>query len=623
MQVAGKIASFLLTGAACALLAACHGGSDSTPSVTPPTIGTFSCPVQASNTTGIAGIEIICTSTGAISADGSAVTYTWGFGDQTPTGSTQLTTGNPVTHAYAQEGYYAVTLTVIDDHGTTATRVQTIPVTGTPASVDGVESWAWISGSKFANFAGTYETKFTPSALNQPSSRQNAASWTSPDGKLWLFGGGGYDSNAAIGALNDLWKFDPSTGQWTWVAGSSTANSVGVFPVSLPATPATATTPAIPAKPAPGPNDTAGTNVISARSAVAQWRDASGQFWLFGGSGYDKNGNISYLNDMWMLNSQTGEATWEAGTGVGNSASVTTTIGVANSTNAPGGRSFATAWTDSTGVFWLFGGQTINAAGTVVTLNDLWSYDPNPFSTSHPRGQQWIWVGGTPTGVNIAGIYGTQNTPSTSNYPGARVSGQAWTDASGNLWLFGGDGYDSVGTLGALNDLWSFNPTTGAWTWVTGSNTAGAASVYGTQKSTVPVSGVANTPGARVGTVGWVDTSGNFWMMAGSGADSTGTAATSDGGGALNELWFFNPSTKLWAWMGGVNVEGTAGVYITQAPSVTPSPYNSPGARVWSTGWVDASGNFWMFGGTGLDSQGTSGYLNDLWTVQLNVQPTN
>ncbi|HSY28483.1 MAG TPA: PKD domain-containing protein, partial [Burkholderiaceae bacterium] len=323
MQVAGKIASFLLTGAACALLAACGGGSNSTASVTPPTVGIFSCPgIANTNASTFPGIAVQCTSTGAISADGAAVTYSWAFGDQADTVTAQATTGNPVTHVYVQPGYYNVTMTVIDDHGTTATRVQTIPVTGTPTTTDGVESWAWISGSKFANSAGTYETKFTASALNQPSSRQNASSWTGPDGKLWLFGGAGYDSNGTVGALNDLWMFNPSTSQWTWVAGSSTANSVGVYPVSIPAT---ASTPAIPA---PGPTDTAGTNVISARNAAAQWTDASGQFWLFGGSGYDKNGNISYLNDLWMLNSQNGEATWEAGSGVGNSAAVTGTIGV-------------------------------------------------------------------------------------------------------------------------------------------------------------------------------------------------------------------------------------------------------------------------------------------------------
>ncbi len=36
----------------------------------------------------------------------------------------------------------------------------------------------------------------------------------------------------------------------------------------------------------------------------------------------------------------------------------------------------------------------------------------------------------------------------------------SWIDSSGNLWLFGGYGYDSTGTVGKLNDLWQYSPTT-------------------------------------------------------------------------------------------------------------------------------------------------------------------
>jgi hypothetical protein len=35
----------------------------------------------------------------------------------------------------------------------------------------------------------------------------------------------------------------------------------------------------------------------------------------------------------------------------------------------------------------------------------------------------------------------------------------AWTDSSGNFWLFGGDGYDSAAVSdGLLNDLWRYQP---------------------------------------------------------------------------------------------------------------------------------------------------------------------
>ena len=34
-----------------------------------------------------------------------------------------------------------------------------------------------------------------------------------------------------------------------------------------------------------------------------------------------------------------------------------------------------------------------------------------------------------------------------------------WIDASGTSWLFGGEGYDSTGTVasGTLNDLWKYS----------------------------------------------------------------------------------------------------------------------------------------------------------------------
>src|SRR5262249_38955209 len=43
------------------------------------------------------------------------------------------------------------------------------------------------------------------------------------------------------------------------------------------------------------------------------------------------------------------------------------------------------------------------------------------------------------------------------------------------------------------------------------------------------------------------------------------------------------------------------------------SASNVPGAREDAGSWVDEAGNFWIFGGYGLDSTGSLGNLNDLW----------
>ena len=57
-----------------------------------------------------------------------------------------------------------------------------------------------------------------------------------------------------------------------------------------------------------------------------------------------------------------------------------------------------------------------------------------------------------------SGVYGTQGTTASMNIPGGRYGGTRWSDASGNLWLFGGFGYDSTRTEGDLNDLWKYQP---------------------------------------------------------------------------------------------------------------------------------------------------------------------
>ncbi len=110
------------------------------------------------------------------------------------------------------------------------------------------------------------------------------------------------------------------------------------------------------------------------------------------------------------------------------------------------------------------------AHGTSVILNDLWEYN----------GTAWTWVsGGTTNLVSQNGKYGTQGVAAATNMPGGRHEAAGWADAHGNLWLFGGEGNDSVGTThGILNDLWVYNIASNQWTWVGGSNLANVNGTY-------------------------------------------------------------------------------------------------------------------------------------------------
>jgi N-acetylneuraminic acid mutarotase len=87
-------------------------------------------------------------------------------------------------------------------------------------------------------------------------------------------------------------------------------------------------------------------------------------------------------------------------------------------------------------------------------LNDLWK-----FTTT---ANQWTWVSGS-SSTGQLGVYGTLDTPSASNVPGARTGAVGWTDKDDNLWLVGGNGEDSAGLQGDLNDVWEFSPANGEW----------------------------------------------------------------------------------------------------------------------------------------------------------------
>ena len=201
------------------------------------------------------------------------------------------------------------------------------------------------------------------------------------------------------------------------------------------------------------------------------------------------------------------------------------------------------------------------------------------------------------------GYYGTLGTAGSTNTPGAQDSAVSWSDESGNLWLFGGSGYDANAVYGDLNDLWKFDPnlgTKGEWTWMGGSSTVptgcniiqicGLSGVYGTPGTAA----ATNIPGGRNAAVSWSDASGNFWLFGGAGFDSTGTDVI------LNDLWKFDPKLGTngeWAWMGGSSTSSQSGVYGALGMAAST---NIPGGRYSAVSWSDTSGNLWLFGGDGL-----------------------
>ena len=404
------------------------------------------------------------------------------------------------------------------------------------------------------------------------------------------------------------------TGEWTWMGGSNT-NPAG--PGGCAADYGS-----------PGVYGTLGTaavgNIPGGRDGGSSWTDSSGHLWLFGGQGIVGNSSgdcATIFNDLWEYNPTTSEWTWISGSSPASpifsgQPGLYGTLGTPAAANTPGSRNWAASWSDNQGNLWLFGGGGLDASDNDGLLNDLWRFNPSAI--------EWAWMGGLST-VGQPGIYGTLGAPAASNIPGGRSEVAIWSDSGGNIWFFGGWGFDASGNEGMLSDLWEFNPSTNDWAWMGGSSAVptscagistgncGPPGIYGTLGT--PAAG--NIPGGRSGSAHWTDSQGNFWLFGGFGSDEDGNM------GYLNDLWRFNPSTGNWTWMGGSGKLGSfcltymgatycaeSGVYGTLG---APAAGNIPGGRNGSSNWTDSHGNLWLFGGGGFDANGNNGNLNDLW----------
>lgn len=366
-------------------------------------------------------------------------------------------------------------------------------------------------------------------------------------GGVWFPGGGADDGGGDEGGGG---SDTLPEGEWTWMAGFPEADVVPYYTGAEYGVPADNIDP-------------------GSRAMSAIWDDGNGNLWLFGGW----NVGTDPYSDLWKFDGE--NWAWMAGPSTSYQAAVYGTKGVAGAGNTPGARSGSVTWVDDEGNLWLFGGLAMPGS----FLNDLWMFD----------GTDWTWVSGSDSD-NQFGAYGTKGVAGEGNVPGARYAAVSWKDAEGNFWLFGGLGY-SVDGVGELNDLWKFDGEN--WTWVSGSDVAGALGDYGTRG----VTGPTNEPRARVGASSWTDDQGVFWLFGGK-----------YDGDMMSDVWKFDGTN--WTWMHGWVSEVSP--FVTGSESGAFHPDNTPGSRTGAFVWVDDQGDAWLFGGFGRDYSG-QGYFSDLW----------
>lgn len=121
----------------------------------------------------------------------------------------------------------------------------------------------------------------------------------------------------------------------------------------------------------------------------------------------------------------------------------------------------------------------------------------------------WTWLSGSSTGDQNP-VYGTKGQAAESNQPGSRgflsmnidpsrkllflYGGTGHTSASFGVWkLISSDLFSQTLILARLNDLWSFELTSGWWTWLDGTGTLNAVASFGAKG----LASASNRPGSR------------------------------------------------------------------------------------------------------------------------------
>jgi ELWxxDGT repeat protein len=417
-----------------------------------------------------------------------------------------------------------------------------------------INQWRWIKGNTGIGTIGNYGLQNVEASSNQPGAR-GQSSFSTIGSKLYLFGGRGYKgtTSASDESQNDLWSFNTATSNWTWLNGASGKERYGEY-----GTTGMAST----------------TNKPGDRLAHAM-TSLNNKIYMFGGDGNRQYGFQGWTNDLWEYDPTTNNWKFLKGT-INNELPDNYGVqGVPASSNLPGSRDWPNLWGLNNKIY-MFGGYR-------GYKNDLWVYDP---STNN-----WTWLKGS-SGSDQPGIYGTKGISSPANTPGGRQQASSFT-YNNKLYLFGGEGYGSSGSLGFLNDLWEYDPATNNWTWIAGDNLINTLGVYGT----IGIPDAANKPGARV-QAGTEVINNKLYLFGNLGYGNTG------GTKLMNDLWTYDFATGLWAWVKGSNT-GTS-TASTGSLGIEASS-NMPGARTGTTSFT-INNKFYVFGGTPFSNN-----YNDLW----------
>lgn len=404
-------------------------------------------------------------------------------------------------------------------------------------SITGIK-WVWHSGKQTGNIS---------TSLVSPGSRSESGFWLDYKKRiLYLFGGRTYDStNKNYVLSNDVWMLNMKTiDQWKLLPPKSKHGQMPSPRYSSSVCGISDTMVLVYGgidKDGKRLGDTwifellsntwekLGTSNDTKFNAPLERGDQSSwclyhKLILYGG----RNSEFKLYHDMWSFSFIS--LKW---TEMESSKNYPTSQIGQNLVSYPKSRSGATTFsTPQENDLYLFGGNTGDYEGLdQAQINekyttDLWKYDLAEDS--------WTKLGGHDD-ICHCGTYGHLESSSKENWPGCRIKASGWIDTSKNLWMFGGNGADSMTNSEPnklLNDLWQYDFTFKMWTWMGGNKYGNTGGNYDNSKS-------ENRPGSRSGFVWWNELGNYQYIYGGIGQDTNGK------NGLLADLWTIDIHTKV------------------------------------------------------------------------------
>jgi hypothetical protein len=388
------------------------------------------------------------------------------------------------------------------------------------------DEWTWIKGASRGEDYGYYGIQGIPSPFNNPPSRAwGTPTWVDNNGNLWLYGG-------SIQS-DDLWKYNISTNEWTWMKGDSS-----IIPNFQYVPPVYGT------YQVPDVNNTPG----SRQEVNTTWTDISGNLWLFGGGAGDWDSTYEY-NDLWKFDISLNQWVWMKGPNYHNDSLGNYGImGIESPSNLPPARSAYAKWKDPQGNFYFFGGWFISDTWNCQWrgFNDVWKYN---ITTNN-----WIWLGGDTIWYS-PGYYSSVCMTNSNNIPRNSNENRATSyDSSGNVYMFGSIGCLCDNFTAVRNEIWQYNICTNQWTLIKHNNPIN----WGIKG----ISNNSNAPPKKFGSISWLR--GNeFWVFGGSRYGNSES---------FNDLWKFTIDTSCFSFCSTTDIQENN---FTNELLVFPNPTNS------------------------------------------------